>query len=44
LTQIRGAGSDGEHPHIVFGAVQSLSVVHSLKQLQWPIPGPPHPQ
>jgi hypothetical protein len=30
FTQIRGAGSDDEQPHIAFGAVQSLAVLHSL--------------
>ena len=45
LTQIRGAGSDGEQPHISFGPVHSVSLVHSL----WHVhcgspPGPPQPQ
>jgi hypothetical protein len=30
FTQIRGAGSDDEQPHMVFGAVQSVSLLHSL--------------
>jgi hypothetical protein len=30
LTQMRGAGCDGEQPHISFGPVHSLSLVHSL--------------
>jgi hypothetical protein len=45
LTQMRGAGSDGEQPHVSFGPVHSLSLVHSL----WHVhcgspPGPPQPQ
>jgi hypothetical protein len=32
LTQMRGAGCDGEQPHISFGPVHSLSLVHSLWQ------------
>ena len=45
VTQMRGAGCDGEQPHISFGPVHSLSLVHSLWHVHIPAgPGPPHPQ
>lgn len=44
FTQILGAGSDAEHPHIVSGEEQSLSVVHALWQVHCPTPGPPQAQ
>jgi hypothetical protein len=45
LTQIRGAGSNGEQPHIVLFPLQSVLDVHSLWQVHTPAgPGPPQPQ
>jgi hypothetical protein len=42
FTQMRGAGSVAEQPHIVFGSAQSLSLLHSLWQVQLGrAPGPP---
>ena len=42
---MRGAGCDGEQPHISPGPVHSLSFVHSLWQVHiLTPPGPPQPQ
>jgi hypothetical protein len=42
---MRGAGCEGEQPHISFGPVHSLSLVHSLWHVHIPTgPGPPQPQ
>ena len=41
---MRGDGCDGEHPHIGLALSQSPSELHSLWQVQIPMPGPPQPQ